>query len=98
MITTRGSRHRPGGYAHWSNGGLGAKDIERDTVTCFHCNDAYYVQPFQSGADAGGFCRICMKLICGRCADLGICHPFELKLQAMEQLDIAIHRRLGLPR
>jgi len=53
---------------------------EWDTITCYHCNKIVRVKK-----DPGGFCRICMKALCGPCADLGKCTPFEAKLEAYEK-------------
>lgn len=57
-----------------------APDKEWDTITCCHCNAVVRCK-----ADPGGFCRLCMKAVCGPCADLGACQPFEKKLEAMEK-------------
>lgn len=57
---------------------------ESDTSTCQHCNRPYEIKPMCDPADAGGLCKLCMGLICGRCVDLGGCDPFEKKLQRVE--------------
>lgn len=73
---------RPGGYATWTDP---EKPIrEADTFTCNHCNRVVIVQP---KGDAGGFCRICMKPVCGRCADLGRCITFEKRMEISEARD-----------
>ena len=72
----------PGGCALWEGGGA---PIERDTFTCSHCNSIVIVTPKQSPAEAGGFCRMCMKPICGPCADEGCCVPFEKRLEEDER-------------
>ena len=51
---------------------------EYRTATCSHCQHITVIRP---GADLGGFCTLCMKNICGPCADLGSCTPFEKKLE-----------------
>jgi hypothetical protein len=56
---------------------------EYDTITCAHCNSIVFLK--KPGADAGGFCRQCMKGVCGKCADQGRCTPFERKLDAYER-------------
>lgn len=71
---------KPGGYAHWFNGDIGVKDKERDTFTCPHCNGVVFVEPFSAPTEAGGWCGCCAKPICNRCADLGVCVPFEKML------------------
>lgn len=54
---------------------------EWDTITCHHCN----VPVFLKGRDPGGFCRCCMRAVCGACADKGTCTPFEKKLEQFEK-------------
>lgn len=56
---------------------------EYDTITCAHCNSIVFLK--KEGADPGGFCRHCMKGVCGKCADQGKCTPFEKKLAAYER-------------
>ena len=56
--------------------------IERDTITCAHCNTVVIMK---AGKDIGGFCRMCMRAICGKCADLGVCTPFEKELERQER-------------
>lgn len=56
--------------------------VEFDTITCAHCNRVVRVKK-----DPGGFCRVCMRALCGPCADLGKCTPFEKKLEAWEARD-----------
>lgn len=70
---------RPGGYAQW----VGETPREADTITCAHCNRVHII----TKEDAGGFCRQCMKALCGPCADLGRCTPFEKKLEQAEARD-----------
>lgn len=75
---------RPGGYAVWTEP---SRTVERDTFTCVHCNTVVFVKPKQDPSEMGGFCRQCMSHICGPCADLGKCTPFEKKLEEMEARD-----------
>jgi hypothetical protein len=88
-------KKRPGGYAHWTNGGVGKPDIERDTYTCFHCGGVVYVEPFQDPTEMGGWCPVCQKLICATCVDRGECRPFEKDLEAMEKADRLRRQILG---
>lgn len=61
---------------------------EEDSFTCCHCNMVCFVKPGHAvAADDGGFCRMCMRNICGPCADKGECTPFEKKLEQMESRD-----------
>lgn len=52
---------------------------ERDTFTCFHCQQIVEVKPFTDGTENGGYCSMCGKLICQRCLN-GACTPFEARL------------------
>lgn len=54
---------------------------EWDTITCHHCN----VPVLLKSQDPGGFCRYCMRAVCGPCADKGTCTPFEKKLEMFEK-------------
>jgi hypothetical protein len=62
-----------------------APAVERDSFQCNHCQTVVFVEPLSAPADAGGFCRRCMGLICGPCADAGNCVPWEKALEAMEK-------------
>lgn len=66
---------------------------ERDTFTCFHCNNIVIIDKAVPDT-LGGFCRLCMKNICTHCADHGACTPFEKKLEQMEAQD-RFRRALG---
>lgn len=68
---------------------------ERDTFTCFHCNNIVIVEPRANPDSLGGFCRLCMKNVCTPCADAGACVPFEKKLEQMEAQD-RLRRSLGV--
>jgi hypothetical protein len=57
---------------------------EADTFTCFHCNKIVIVKPKCDPADLGGMCRLCEKMICPACVDLGRCDPVEKKLEREE--------------
>lgn len=73
---------RSGGYAIAQN--IDGSVSEADSFTCAHCNSVTLVHAGQRAADLGGFCRLCSKLICSRCAG-GDCIPFEKKLQKLEE-------------
>ena len=74
---------RAGGYAVMTDLGTG-EQVERDSFTCRHCNRVTFVKPRQRPEDLGGFCRVCMGLVCSSCAG-GACDVLELKLERMEQ-------------
>jgi len=74
----------PQGYAQWFNGDMGVTDIERDTISCGHCNMVSFIEPFQDPTDSGGLCKICMKLICKLCVDKRICDPLEEQIARVE--------------
>jgi hypothetical protein len=71
------------------------KDVYEDTTVCSHCQFITFVKPFQDPSEVGGFCRMCMKHICARCAALGTCDPFEKKLLRMESRDRFLRTALG---
>ena len=73
----------PGGYAFtFDPGGIRQ---EADSFTCFHCNHVVMVKPKCDPNDLGGMCRLCMKMICPACVDIGSCDPFEKKLDRYEK-------------
>ena len=85
---------RPDGYVTVSTPDL---TIERDAVTCRHCQrivlvkpgtaSTVYLFPQMAGPDReepGAFCRVCMGPVCLRCHDLGVCLPAERRLELME--------------
>lgn len=73
---------RPGGYAIITS--PDAPAVERDTFRCAHCGRVVFVRPGCSAADAGGWCGLEGKPVCGPCADLGSCTPLEEQLKRME--------------
>ena len=72
-----------GGYALWT--GSDGKRQELATFTCSHCQRVIFVQPRQDPASLGGFCRQCMKHICGGCVNQGVCTPWEKQMEKMER-------------
>lgn len=80
--------HNPGGYAISFD--VNGKCHEHETFTCQHCNIVVHVKPKCDPYDLGGMCRLCMKMICPACVDLGICDPMEKKLDRMEARDRAL--------
>ena len=73
---------RPGGYAFSFDPVDGCQ--EADSFTCCHCCKVIIVKPKCNPDDLGGMCRLCMKMICPTCVDLGTCDPLEKKLERME--------------
>jgi hypothetical protein len=73
----------------------GKADVEMDTFTCAHDNRVVFVRAGQDPSELGGFCRICMKHICGPCADLGSCTPYEREMEKAEARDRFL-RAVGL--
>ena len=84
---------RAGGYAYTFD--VGGIRQEADSFTCFHCNRVVIVKPKCDPCDLGGMCRICEKMICPACVDLGKCDPLEKKLERAEAKDRAL-RSYGL--
>jgi hypothetical protein len=74
---------RPGGYFFSFDPG-GVRQ-EADTFTCAHCNRVVIVKAKCNPDDLGGMCRLCMKMICPACVDLGACTPFEKQIEAQER-------------
>ena len=68
---------------------------ECDTITCTHCSAIVFIKPKEDASDIGGFCLRCMKHICGPCADLGRCTPFEKKIEQIEAKDRMLRSILG---
>ena len=64
------------------------------TIGCGHCA---YSKLFtkQEGADLGGYCMVCNRLICGPCADKGKCEPWEEYL-AKKEAEFESRRSMGL--
>lgn len=71
--------------------------LERDTVTCGHCQALVFVKPGTGATtylipqldrtwkeEPGAFCRVCMSAICITCCDKGNCTPFEKQLEVVE--------------
>ena len=58
---------------------------EWSTFTCQHCNKVVRVPMHADPAEIGGLCKVCMGLVCPRCAGLGRCDPFEAKLERVER-------------
>ena len=57
---------------------------ETDTFTCSHCQTVCFVEPRERPEDIGGLCKQCMKLICPRCVDAGVCVPWEKEMERQE--------------
>jgi hypothetical protein len=76
---------RAGGYAVITEGDGGRR--EADTFSCSHCQRIVFVRARQDPSELGGFCRACMRHICGPCADVGSCTPFEKMLERVEARD-----------
>lgn len=68
---------------------------EADTFSCGHCCRVVIVKPKCDPCDLGGMCRLCGKMICPTCVDLGKCDPLEKKLERAEAKDRAL-RSYGL--
>ena len=53
---------------------------EFDTATCSHCQRVFKLAALHA------VCSLCDKYVCRKCAELGICVPFEKRLEADEAL------------
>lgn len=67
---------------------------EHKWFTCQHCNHAHRVEAMCRPEDAGGLCKICMKLICPSCVGKP-CYPFEKRITDYENRQYAM-RDYGL--
>jgi len=76
---------KPQGYALWVDPEAPGGQIERDTITCAHCQRIVVVKPGVDPSSLGGFCRMCYRHLCSPCANAGICTPFERKLDLLER-------------
>lgn len=66
---------------------------ERDTFTCGHaCGGIVHFKARVRPEDAGAMCKVCMRLVCGKCTPHGQCLPIEEWLEALERPRI---RRFG---
>lgn len=63
----------------------GKPDVELDSVTCAHCNRVVLIPARADPSTLGGFCRLCMKHVCGPCADWVTCVPYERAMERAEQ-------------
>ena len=68
---------------------------EFETCTCNHCNRVWVTRSTVKGnGDPGGFCRLCMKMICPTCVGKS-CMPFEKKLKLYESRN-DLFKKMGL--
>ena len=56
---------------------------EADTTTCAHCQHVTHIKAFARAEDIGGWCRLCAKPVCAKCAG-GDCDPFLKKIEREE--------------
>lgn len=72
--------------------------IERDTITCGHCQRLVFVKPNTVSTvylipqfmapdkeEPGAGCAICRRAVCLTCYADGRCHTWERKIEEMEQ-------------
>ena len=76
---------RSRGYARIFDPAL-AKPIERDTMTCGHCNAVVHMHDLNGTPLSGVLvhCHGCDRHVCVRCAETPKCVPLEKRLEAME--------------
>lgn len=58
--------------------------VERDTLTCGHCQLIILVKPGNGVSTAVPFCRGCMTYVCEVCSGKAECRPWEKQLEAIE--------------
>ena len=84
------------------------KPIERDTITCGHCQQLVFVKPGTvstvylipqvNGPDkeeSGAGCFVCGRKVCLRCHADGRCRVWERQIEEMEQRGRFLHAVLG---
>ena len=72
--------------------------VERDTVTCGHCQQIVVVKPGSAATvylvpdghghtteEPGACCRVCMRPVCLACHAQGRCMPWERRLARAER-------------
>lgn len=83
--------------------------VERDTVTCAHCQRIVFVKPATAATvylildpqtriwteQPGAFCRSCMRPVCLPCEAAGRCVPWERAFEAMEAKDRLVRQVIG---
>lgn len=91
--------YRPQGYAVIADPDAPMPVLERDTVTCGHCQrivetkagtvaTVYLVFDGQRyHEEPGAGCRVCMRAICLPCYEKGTCTPWERRMEAIEARD-----------
>jgi hypothetical protein len=85
MSFYRPLRHR-GNLATFTDG----KTIERDTLTCGHCNKIMVIEYMQLADNItyGGLCRGCEQHICATCYAVPKCNHIERWCDEIEKRDI----------
>lgn len=101
---------RPQGYVTVVNAENG-RTLERDTISCAHCNQivmvkpgtgctTYYIPQFigPPKEEAGAWCAICNKPVCLTCHAHGRCTPLMLRIERMEATPLGkkVRRWFGL--
>lgn len=74
-----------------------SRAVERDTCQCGHCGKVIVVKPGTATTiyliprrdgtwieDAGAGCSVCMRPVCLPCHDVGVCMPWEKRLEIEE--------------
>lgn len=104
MLSAQG---KTGGYAIVINDD--GRVLERDTVTCCHCNVVIHVKPGSAQTvywypqmygppkeEMGARCALCDKPVCLRCHADGTCKPLMKRIEQMESRNRMWHEA-GLP-
>ena len=86
-----------------------APPLERDTITCVHCQRIVHVKPGTGATvyllwvpaesrwveEMGAMCAKCNAPVCLPCCDLGVCVPWERQLERLEAR-ARLHRAVGV--
>lgn len=88
----------PQGYVCITDPDAAVPVVERDTITCGHCQQIIEIKPgtgattylifdtrvWQYHEEPGAFCPVCMRHICLQCHARGRCVPWERMIERME--------------
>lgn len=84
---------RAGGYIVTTT--AEGKTVERDSISCAHCQRHVIIPPGPPRDDLFGTCWHCSKFICVPCANLRTCTPWERQLEKIEARDRMLRAILG---
>lgn len=75
--------------------GPDGRRVEQETFTCGHCSQIVTVPNRAAADEVGGFCRVCMSMVCPGCLATDRCDPYERKLERIEARERLLRSVLG---